>query len=222
MAARSARAVGSLSHPHIVPVFEADEDAGRPYLVFEYAEGATLAQRRRERPKWPVREAAQLMLGVLDALAAAHAQGVMHRDLKPFNVLLGGDGRARVKDFGIAARVAVASAAPSSACATPRRRPWWHAWPRAARRARTFASCRRPPVTFSPPPAHRGGGYADCRQRHFAGSFLLLPLALKGVPIALIYADSDVAGGLESDGAQLNALRALRDAIVAGFACGAR
>jgi serine/threonine protein kinase len=101
-----ARAVGSISHPHIVPVFEADEDGGRPYLVFEYVPGPTLAQRRRERALWPAREAAQLMLGVLDALAAAHAQGVVHRDLKPSNVLLGEDGRARVMDFGIAARVA--------------------------------------------------------------------------------------------------------------------
>jgi serine/threonine protein kinase len=103
-----ARAVSALSHPNVVPVFEAVDAAagqGRPYLVFEYVEGPTLSQARRMRGAWPAREAVTLMLGVLDALAAAHAVGLVHRDLKPSNVLLGTDGRARVMDFGIAARV---------------------------------------------------------------------------------------------------------------------
>jgi eukaryotic-like serine/threonine-protein kinase len=104
-----ARAVARLTHPHVVPVFEADFFGGRPYLVFEYVEGPTLAQARAPRSNkgpMPARDAVALMLGVLDALAAAHDQGLVHRDLKPSNVLLGGDGRARVMDFGIAARVA--------------------------------------------------------------------------------------------------------------------
>lgn len=105
-----ARAVSRLTHPNIVPVFEADDSGGRPYLVFEYVDGPTLAAAMRERGPWPAREAVTLLLGVLDALAAAHAQGVVHRDLKPSNVLLGRDGRARVMDFGIAARVAGAGA----------------------------------------------------------------------------------------------------------------
>ncbi len=100
-----ARAVSRLSHPHVVPVFEADTHGGQPYLVFEFVEGPTLAQARRSRPSLPAREAVTLMLGVLDALAAAHALGIVHRDLKPSNVLLGSDGRARVMDFGIAARI---------------------------------------------------------------------------------------------------------------------
>lgn len=103
-----ARAVSALSHPNVVPVFEAVEatgEQGRPYLVFEYVEGPTLAQARRGRGAWPPVEAVTLMLGVLDALAAAHAVGLVHRDLKPSNVLLGTDGRPRVMDFGIAARV---------------------------------------------------------------------------------------------------------------------
>ncbi len=110
-----ARAVSRLAHPHIVPVFEADEAAGQPYLVFEYVQGPTLQQARRGRGAWPAREAVSLMMGVLDALAAAHAQGIVHRDLKPSNVLLGSDGRPRVMDFGIAARVGDASAADAAA-----------------------------------------------------------------------------------------------------------
>ncbi len=101
-----ARAVSRLAHPHIVPVFEADVSHGQPYLVFEFVDGPTLSQALRSRGALPVHEAVPLMLGVLDAVAAAQAQGIVHRDLKPSNILLGKDGRARVMDFGIAARVA--------------------------------------------------------------------------------------------------------------------
>ncbi len=104
-----ARAVSRLQHPNIVPVFEADDAGGQPWLVFEYVQGPTLAEVLRQRGPLPAREAVTLMLGVLDALAAAHAQGLVHRDLKPSNVLVGADGRPRVMDFGIAARVAAAS-----------------------------------------------------------------------------------------------------------------
>ena len=115
-----ARAVSRLAHPNVVPLFEADEVSGavnQSYLVFEFVEGPTLQQARRQRPAWPAKEAVGLMLGVLDALAAAHAQGIVHRDLKPSNVLLGSDGRPRVMDFGIAARISdkIHTAAPVSA-----------------------------------------------------------------------------------------------------------
>jgi serine/threonine protein kinase len=101
-----ARAVSRLAHPHLVPVFEADESEGRPYLVFEYVPGPTLAAHLRERGGiLPAREAVGLMLGVLDALALAHERGIVHRDLKPSNVLIDAQGRARVMDFGIAARM---------------------------------------------------------------------------------------------------------------------
>jgi serine/threonine protein kinase len=108
-----ARAVSRLTHPNIVPVFEADDHGGQPYLVFEFVDGPTLAQARQGQKAMPAREAVALMLGVLDALAAAHDQGIVHRDLKPSNILLGADGRARVMDFGIAARVAHGPAAKS-------------------------------------------------------------------------------------------------------------
>ena len=101
-----ARAVSRLTHPNIVPVFEADVFDGRSALVFEYVDGGTLSEARKGKGPMPPREAAALMVGVLDALATAHARGIVHRDLKPSNLLLASDGRARVMDFGIAARVA--------------------------------------------------------------------------------------------------------------------
>ena len=101
-----ARAVSGLSHPNIVPVFEADEHAGQPYLVFELVRGRTLADALRRNGAMAQRDAGNLMVGVLDALRTAHEQGIVHRDLKPSNILLDGLGRARVMDFGIAARVA--------------------------------------------------------------------------------------------------------------------
>lgn len=106
---REAHAVSRLSHPHIVPLFEADDGDGQPHLVFEYVPGGTVGELLRREQRLAPRRAAELMLGVLDALATAHAQGIVHRDLKPSNVLLGTDGRARVMDFGIAARVAHAA-----------------------------------------------------------------------------------------------------------------
>ncbi len=102
---QEARSVSRLAHPNIVPVFEADVHDGRACLVFEYVPGRTLAEHARARGALPPHEAAGLMLGVLDALQAAHEAGVVHRDLKPSNVLVDGHGRARVMDFGIAARL---------------------------------------------------------------------------------------------------------------------
>ena len=108
---QEARNVARLTHPHIVPVFEADVDAGRPYIVFEYVAGPTLAELMRSRKaSLAAHEAVALMIGVLDAVQAAHAAGIVHRDLKPSNILVGPDGRARVMDFGIAARAVAAPA----------------------------------------------------------------------------------------------------------------
>jgi serine/threonine protein kinase len=107
---QEARSVSRLTHPNIVPVFEADVQDGRAYLVFEYVPGRTLAEHARVRGALPPHEALALMLGVLDALQTAHAAGVVHRDLKPSNILVDAAGRARVMDFGIAARVQDGSA----------------------------------------------------------------------------------------------------------------
>ncbi|MET0518792.1 MAG: HDOD domain-containing protein [Burkholderiaceae bacterium] len=108
-----ARAVSRLTHPNIVPVFEADMQAGQPYMAFEYVAGGTLAERMRAAGAMPAREAIELALGILDGLQAAHAAGVVHRDLKPSNILLDAKGRARVVDFGIAARLVDAGSAAS-------------------------------------------------------------------------------------------------------------
>ncbi|HEX4511137.1 MAG TPA: serine/threonine-protein kinase, partial [Burkholderiaceae bacterium] len=100
-----ARAVGRLSHPNIVPVFEADQDGDGSFMVFEYVTGPTLAEVLRRRGRLPQREAATLMRDILDAIATAHGQDIVHRDLKPSNILMDAQGRPRVMDFGIAARV---------------------------------------------------------------------------------------------------------------------
>ncbi len=116
---REARSVSRLTHPHIVPVFEADLFEGRPFLVFEYAVGDTLAEQLRRDGAMAPRAAVAMMLGVLEGLQAAHAAGVVHRDLKPSNVLVEADGRARVMDFGIAGLIHEADGGDGMIVGTP-------------------------------------------------------------------------------------------------------
>src|SRR4029079_4207818 len=99
---REARAVAQLSHPHIVGVIDAGEEDGRPYIVFEYVEGETLKDRIRPRGRLPVDEAIAYGIEIARALGAAHARGIVHRDIKPQNVLVDEEGSAKVTDFGIA------------------------------------------------------------------------------------------------------------------------
>jgi len=106
-----ARLVGQLHHPHIVPVFEAGEDDGDPYLVFEYVPGENLAERLQRGGALPAPVAAAILASILDALVHAHASGIIHRDLKPSNILIDPAGVPRVMDFGIAARVETTSTA---------------------------------------------------------------------------------------------------------------
>jgi serine/threonine-protein kinase len=99
---REARAVAQLSHPHIVGVIDAGEDEGRPYIVFEYVEGETLKERIRRLGRLPIAEAVAYAIEISRALGAAHARHIVHRDVKPQNVLIDEEGSAKVTDFGIA------------------------------------------------------------------------------------------------------------------------
>jgi eukaryotic-like serine/threonine-protein kinase len=100
--ARESRLAARLSHPNVVAVFDAGEDAGRPYIVMEYVEGETLANVLRRRGALPAEEAAEIAGQVAAGLAHAHAQGLVHRDVKPQNLLVSGDGRVKIADFGVA------------------------------------------------------------------------------------------------------------------------
>ncbi len=99
---REARAVAQLSHPNVVAVIDAGEDGGHPYIVFEYIEGETLKQRIERLGRLPLDEAAAYAIEIGRGLALAHARNLVHRDVKPQNVLIDPEGRAKVTDFGIA------------------------------------------------------------------------------------------------------------------------
>jgi hypothetical protein len=99
---REARAVARLSHPHIVGVIDAGEDEHRPYIVFEYVEGETVKERIRRMGRLPIDEAIAYAIEIARALGCAHAHHIVHRDIKPQNVLIDAEGSAKVTDFGIA------------------------------------------------------------------------------------------------------------------------
>jgi serine/threonine-protein kinase len=105
---REARAVAQLSHPNIVTVIDRGEADDRQFIVFEYIDGQTLKEIVEERGPLPVRETVELAIGIARGLAFAHRQGLVHRDVKPQNVLLNGDGKPKVTDFGIARSLDVA------------------------------------------------------------------------------------------------------------------
>ena len=99
---REARSVAALSHPNIVTVIDRGEHGNRQFIVFEYVEGENLKRLIERRGPAPVPTALELAVQIAAGLAFAHQQGLVHRDVKPQNVLLNGDGRAKVTDFGIA------------------------------------------------------------------------------------------------------------------------
>jgi serine/threonine-protein kinase len=103
---REARAVAQLNHPHIVGVIDASEDDGMPYIVLEYVEGETLKDRIRRHGRLPIPDAVAYAIEVARALGAAHERQIVHRDVKPQNVLLDEEGTAKVTDFGIARSLA--------------------------------------------------------------------------------------------------------------------
>jgi hypothetical protein len=98
---QEARAVAKLSHPNVVAVIDAGEDGGHPYIVFEYVEGETLKQRIGRVGALDPQEALAYAIEIARGLTVAHARHMVHRDIKPQNVLIDAEGRAKLTDFGI-------------------------------------------------------------------------------------------------------------------------
>ena len=98
---QEARAVAKLSHPNVVAVIDAGEDGGYPYIVFEYVEGETLKARINRVGALDVQEALAYAIEIARGLTVAHARNMVHRDIKPQNVLIDAEGRAKLTDFGI-------------------------------------------------------------------------------------------------------------------------
>ena len=112
---REARAISSLNHPHICQLYDIGAHAGSDFLVMEFLEGETLADRLRKGPL-PLNEIYKIGIAIAEALALAHRQGIVHRDLKPGNIMLTQSG-AKLMDFGLAKPLALPSARSSSAAA---------------------------------------------------------------------------------------------------------
>jgi hypothetical protein len=109
---REARAMARLSHPHVVHVHDAGVFAGQVFVAMEHVDGGTMATWLAQASRsW--RDIVQCFLEAGQGLAAAHAAGLIHRDFKPENVLIGNDGRARVTDFGLARAIDLDSAVPA-------------------------------------------------------------------------------------------------------------
>ena len=103
-----AKSVARLSHHNVVAVYDQGADGPFLYLAMEYIRGRTLRQQLKERGRFSPAAALDIMTGVLDGVAAAHKSGIVHRDVKPENVLLTTDGRVKVADFGLARAQAAA------------------------------------------------------------------------------------------------------------------
>ncbi|NYD79488.1 Stk1 family PASTA domain-containing Ser/Thr kinase [Arthrobacter cupressi] len=110
---REARAAASLSHPHVVGVLDQGQDGHIAYLVMEYIKGHTLRDVLQEKGGLSPRLALALIDPVIEGLAAAHSAGLIHRDVKPENVLIADDGRIKVGDFGLARAVTAATSTGS-------------------------------------------------------------------------------------------------------------
>jgi serine/threonine-protein kinase len=113
--AREAQLTSSLNHPNIVTVYDVGDNHGHPYIVMELVDGESLWQRLGAR-RLKTREVLEIACQVADGLAAAHAAGVVHRDLKPQNIMFTADGRAKIVDFGLG-KLTPGSAGPDEATA---------------------------------------------------------------------------------------------------------
>jgi serine/threonine protein kinase/tetratricopeptide (TPR) repeat protein len=117
-----ARMASALNHPHILTVHEAGEFEGRPYLVTEFVDGGTLGKWIHDaKPDW--RQSIELLIGIADGLACAHDAGILHRDIKPDNILVTKTGYAKLADFGLAKFVRPARDDQTGALTAGRTRP---------------------------------------------------------------------------------------------------
>src|SRR4051812_4296937 len=197
---REARAAARLSHPDVVAVYDQGADGPHVFLVMEYVPGSTLRDVIREKGRLSAGEAVAVMDHVLAALGAAHAAGLVHRDVKPENVLVTPDGRVKVTDFGLARAVAGSSVTGDSGMMFG-----------------TAAYVAPEQVT---------GGLADVRSDVYSAGVLLFEL-LTGVvpfsgdtPVAVAYrhvnedipAPSTFVGGLPAELDELVAAATSRDA----------
>lgn len=102
---REAQAVASLSHPNVVGVYDVGQDDETHYIVMEYIEGHTLKEVINQQGALPIEEAVRISIQICDALDHAHQNNIIHRDIKPHNIMIGKNGRVKVTDFGIARAV---------------------------------------------------------------------------------------------------------------------
>src|SRR3989454_8651576 len=98
---REARAAASLDHPHICSVYEVGEADGRSFIAMQYLEGESLDARIKRKPL-DLKESLAIASQITDALAEAHSHGIVHRDIKPGNIMITTRGQAKVMDFGLA------------------------------------------------------------------------------------------------------------------------
>jgi len=99
---REAQSAAALSHPHIVNIYDVGEQDGTYFMVMEYVDGKNLKEYIREKGRLPAHEAVNIARQIADALEQAHKAGVVHRDIKPQNILFSHEGKVKVTDFGIA------------------------------------------------------------------------------------------------------------------------
>lgn len=102
---REAQAAASLSHPNVVSIYDVGQEGDIHYIVMEYIDGTNLNEIIKERAPLPVEEAIHYSMQICDALGHAHQNEIIHRDIKPHNILIGKNGRVKVTDFGIARAV---------------------------------------------------------------------------------------------------------------------
>ncbi len=117
---REARAAGKLSHPGIVTIYDISEEGDDLYIAMELVAGEPLGERMRATPRMPVAEAARIGTRICEALEYAHAHGVIHRDVKPDNIMCCADGDVKLTDFGIARIVSASATHTGRPRGTPR------------------------------------------------------------------------------------------------------